>query len=106
LQRNIVAAEFLTGKVKWQAESLGTGSIAAAEALLYLHGTNGELALIEATPEGYREKGRFTPPAQPEKKKVGVPFPAAAYAYPVIATGTLYTRDLGTIWAWDIKARK
>ena len=62
--------------------------------------------MIDATPESYREKGRFTPPAQPEKKKVGVPYPEAAYAYPVIANGTLYIRDLGTMWAWDIKARK
>ena len=104
--KKLVAAEFATGKVKWQADSLGWGSIAAADGLLYLHGTNGEVALIEATPEGYREKGRFTPPAQPEKKTVGVPYPESAFAYPIIANGTLYIRDLGTMWAWDIKARK
>jgi outer membrane protein assembly factor BamB len=103
--RTLVAAEFLTGKVAWQAESLGVGSIAAAEGLLYLHGTEGDVALIEATPEAYREKGRFTPPAQPVKKKVGQ-YPESAFSYPVIANGTLYIRDLGTMWAWDIKARK
>lgn len=103
--RTLVAVEFLTGKVKWQVESLGWGSIAAAEGLLYLHGLNGDIALIEATPEGYREKGRFTPPAQPQKKQTGQ-YPEGAFAYPVIANGTLYIRDLGTLWAWDIKARK
>ena len=104
--KKLVAAEFATGKIKWQDESLGWSSIAAADGLLYLHGTNGDVALIEATPEGYHEKGRFTPPAQPQKKTVGVPYPESAFAYPIIANGTLYIRDLGTMWAWDIKARK
>lgn len=102
--QKLVSAEFTTGKIKWQAETITWSSIAAADGMLYLHGINGELALVEATPAGYREKGRFTPPAQPPKKKVGQ-FPEAAFAYPVIANGTLYIRDLGTLWAWDIKAR-
>ena len=102
--QKLVSAEFATGKVKWQAETISWSSIAAADGMLYLHGINGDLALVEATPEGYREKGRFTPPAQPQKKKVGQ-FPEASFTYPVIANGTLYIRDLGTLWAWDIKAR-
>jgi outer membrane protein assembly factor BamB len=101
--QKLVAAEFATGKVKWQGDTVGWASIAAADGMLYLHGINGDIALVEATPDGYREKGRFTPPAQPAKKKVG-PYPEAAFAYPVIANGTLYIRDLGTLWAWDIKA--
>lgn len=99
----LVAAEFTTGKMKWQAESLGWASIAYADGHLYIHGVNGDFALVEATPEGYREKGRFTPPVQPKKKKVGQ-FPEMAFAYPVIADGRLYIRDLGTLWAYDIKA--
>jgi hypothetical protein len=63
---------------------------------------NGDFALVEATPEGYREKGRFTPPSQPKKKQVGQ-FPEMAFAYPVIADGRLYIRDLSTLWAYDIK---
>ena len=102
--QKLVAAEFTTGKVSWQAETIGWSSIAAVDGMLYLHGINGDVALVEATPEGYREKGRFTPPAQPQKKKVG-PYPEAAFCYPVIANGALYIRDLGTMWAWDIKAR-
>jgi outer membrane protein assembly factor BamB len=99
----LVAAEFATGKMKWQSESVGWASIAYADGMLYLHGINGDVALAEATPEGFREKGRFTPPAQPAKKKVG-PYPEGAFAYPVIANGRLYIRDLGTLWAYDIKA--
>jgi outer membrane protein assembly factor BamB len=101
----LVAAEFTTGKVKWQSEGIGGGSVAYADGQLYLHGQNGNVALIEATPEAYREKGRFTPPVQPKRKKLG-PFPEKAWTYPVIANGRLYIRDLGTLWAYDIKAAR
>jgi hypothetical protein len=29
-----------------------------------------------------------------------------SFAYPVIANGRLYIRDLGTLWAYDIKASR
>jgi outer membrane protein assembly factor BamB len=103
--QHLVAAEFTTGKVKWQDKSFGWASLAYADGHLYLHGINGEVALVEATPEGYREKGRFTPPAQPKHKQVGQ-FPEGSFAYPVIANGKLYIRDLGTLWAYDIKATR
>ena len=101
----LVAAEFTTGKVKWTDKGIGWASVAYADGLLYLHGISGELALVEATPEAYRIKGRFMPPAQPKKKQVG-PFPEGAFAYPVIAGGRLYIRDLGTLWAYDIKTSR
>lgn len=101
----LVAVEFTTGKVKWEAvKSIGSGSVAYADGHLYLHGENGDVALVEATSEGYREKGRFSPPNQPKKKQAGQ-MAEWAFAYPVIANGRLYIRDLGTLWAYDIKAR-
>ncbi len=103
--QKLVAAEFTTGKVKWQAETIGWASVAYADGHLYLHGINGAVSLVEATPDAYREKGRFTPPNQPKKKQVGQ-FPEGAFAYPVIANGRLYIRDLGTLWAYDIKASR
>jgi outer membrane protein assembly factor BamB len=101
----LVAAEFTTGKVKWQAESIGRGSVAYADGHLYVHGENGEVALVEASPEAYREKGRFTPPAQPKRNRLG-PYPEKSWTYPVIANGRLYIRDIGTLWAYDIKASR
>ena len=101
----LVAAEFATGKITWQAECIGRGSVAYADGLLYLHGENGDVALVEATPEAYREKGRFTPPAQPTRRRLG-PYPEKAWTYPVIANGRLYIRDNGTLWAFDIKATR
>ena len=104
-EEGLVAIEFITGKVKWQAESIGSGSVAYADGLLFLHGQNGDVALAEASPEAYREKGRFTPPAAPKRKKLG-PFPEKAWTYPVIANGRLYIRDIGTLWAYDIKTNR
>jgi outer membrane protein assembly factor BamB len=103
--QKLVAAEFATGKVKWQAENFGWASVASADGLLYLHLMNGDVVLVEATSEDFREKGRFTPPGQPPHKKVG-PFPEASFAYPVVANGRLYIRDLGTLWAYDIKGSR
>ena len=102
VEQKLLAMDFATGKIAWQAESIGWSSVAYADGLLYLHGVNGEVALVEATPEAYRIKGRFKPAAPPEHKKVG-PYPEGAFAYPVIANGRLYIRDLGTMWVYDIK---
>ena len=98
----LVAAEFKKGKVKWESEGIGRGSVAYADGLLFLHGENGAVALVEATPEEYREKGRFTPPAQPKRNKLG-PYPEKAWTYPVIANGRLYIRDIGTLWCYDLR---
>jgi outer membrane protein assembly factor BamB len=101
----LVAVEFTTGKLKWKAEDFGRASVAYADGLLYFHSANGDMRLVEATPEAYREKGKFTPPNQPKHKQAGQ-YAEGAFAYPVIANGRLYIRDLGTLWAYDIKASR
>jgi outer membrane protein assembly factor BamB len=103
--QSLLAADFITGKVKWQAKSFGWGSLASADGLLFIHLVNGEVVMVEATPEAFREKGRFTPPVQPKHAQSG-PFGEMSFAYPVIANGRLYIRDLGTLWAYDIKAAR
>lgn len=95
----LLCVEFGTGAVKWEDRSIGTASVCFAGGRLYLHGENGDVALVEPTPEGYREKGRFTPPDQP--KHAG-PM-EKAWAYPVVAGGRLYLRDHGTLWSYDVK---
>jgi outer membrane protein assembly factor BamB len=95
--RGLICADFLTGDIKWQDKSIGAGSVCYADGCLYLHGENGEVTLVEATPTAYHEKGRFTPPGQPNRGK------AKAWAYPVVANGRLYVRDLGVLWCYDVK---
>jgi outer membrane protein assembly factor BamB len=103
--RALVAVEFTTGRVKSKAEGFGRGSLTYAEGHLYFHDEDGDVRLVEAGLDVLREKGRFTPPAPPKRKTVGR-FTDKAYAFPVIANGRLYIRDLGTLWAYDIKARR
>jgi hypothetical protein len=69
---------------------------------LYLHNQNGDCVLVEATPDGYREKSRFTPPNLPKKKQAEVI--GGCVCVSGIANGRLYIRDLVTLTAYDIKA--
>jgi len=98
--KGMVSAEFTTGKVKWQSQGVGPGAVLYADGRLYVHGENGDVALVEASPEAYREKGRFTPSGQPKRVRSR----EMAWSYPVVANGRLYIRDLGTLWCYDVKA--
>jgi outer membrane protein assembly factor BamB len=104
IEGQLEAVQFTTGKVMWKDEALGMSSLAFADSLLYVHGAGGDVALVEPSPEAYREKGRLTPPAQPKHKKAGENA-EWAFSYPVIANGRLYIRDLESLWAYDIKAK-
>jgi outer membrane protein assembly factor BamB len=97
----LVAADFKTGQVAWSERSVAPGAAVYADGRLYLHGENGEVALVEATPEAYRERGRFMPPQPPERRANPG---EKAWAYPIIADGRLYIRDGDGLWCYDIKA--
>jgi outer membrane protein assembly factor BamB len=97
---SLMCVEALTGKVAWRNRSIGAAGICYAEGNLYLHGENGDVALVAATPEEYRELGRFTPPDQPDRGQ------SKAWAYPVVADGRLYIFDYGTLWCFDVAAGK
>jgi outer membrane protein assembly factor BamB len=100
-QQGLLCAELATGNIKWQDRSVGgPASLCYAEGRLYVHGENdGAVALVETTPEAYREKGRFTPPDAPQKGA------SKAWAYPVVANGRLYIRDWDLLWCYDIKGK-
>ncbi len=96
----LLCLEFKTGNVKWDDRSISPAALCYADGRLYLHGENGEVALVEATPEAYHEKGRFKPTDPPDRGS------SKAWAYPVVANGRLYIRDIGTLWCYDVKAGK
>jgi outer membrane protein assembly factor BamB len=96
----LVCADFATGAVKWTEKSVGNGSICYAGGRLYIHGDDDAVVLVDPSPEEYRERGRFTLPKRPERTRGGM---EKAWAYPVVANGRLYVRDLGTIWCYDLK---
>jgi len=101
-QTTLMCVEFKTGRIVWNERSIAPASLCYAGGLLYLHGEDGDAALVEASPEAYRELGRFTPPNRPEPANQM----EKSWAYPVIANGRLYIRDKNTLWCYDIRASK
>jgi outer membrane protein assembly factor BamB len=93
----LICLAFRTGKVKWRHRSIGQGSLLAAAGRLYLRGTQGQMALVEASPEGYHEKGRLK---QPKRTRY------ATFAHPVVANGRLYLRDDDLLCCYDIAEKK
>jgi outer membrane protein assembly factor BamB len=91
----LLCVEFASGKVVWQDKCVGKGSVLSADGMLYVRGESGAVALVEATPSGYKEKGRFTP----EKKSAKPSWP-----YPVVSNGRLYLRDGNFLYCYDVKA--
>ena len=97
----LVCVEFESGKVKWEDPAIGPASLCSADGMLYLHGENGEVALVEPSVDSYHQKGRFTPPDQAQRRG---PM-EKPWAYPVVANGRLYLRDHGNLWAYDVKGK-
>lgn len=91
----LMCMEFKTGKIAWQARSAGKGSLCVADGMLYILGEGHEVALAEATPEGYREHGRF------QIKAHGRP----AWAHLIVTGGRMYIRDQESLTAYDVKAK-
>ncbi len=92
---------FADGSVKWhEKKALGKGAVSFADGRLYcLEEKTGNVALVEASPEGWHEKGRFTlePLATTRNPK------GAIWTHPVIANGKLYLRDQNLIFCYDVK---
>ena len=96
-----VCQEFESGEQVWaDKNSLGKGAIACADGLLYCISENGgEVVLIEASPEGWNEKGRFKLDPQSEYRSPR----GKIWTHPTIANGKLYLRDQEIILCFDIK---
>lgn len=92
----LTAMRFDTGEVAWKDRSVGKGSLVYADGNLYALSENGVVGLIEATPTGYREKGRF------RIRQDSLP----TWTHPIIAGGRLYLRDQDTIYAYDVRGKK
>jgi outer membrane protein assembly factor BamB len=99
---NPYCAEVSTGKVVpgWQkrGESEGRGSVSVtyADGHLYFRYQNGIVALVEANPAGYKEKGSFKIP-----NAGGAP----SWSHPVVVGGRLYLREKDMVWCYDVKQK-
>jgi outer membrane protein assembly factor BamB len=102
----LVCMDFKTGMVKWQHACVGAAALCCADGMLYVRGQGGsgfgkeiqpEVALVEVSPDGYKEKGRFKQPDHGDRP---------AWPHPVVANGRLYLRDGNVLLCYDVKAGK
>lgn len=94
--------DWKTGEVKWAEQGkLKKGAIHCADGMLYLlEETSGTVVLIEASPEGWKEHGRFKlDPQSPQRKSQG-----KIWVHPVVSHGKLYLRDQELIFCFNVKA--
>jgi outer membrane protein assembly factor BamB len=97
----MVCLDFATGAVKWKERGLGAASLCYADGRLYLHGENGEVALVDPSADTYLERGRFAPFGQPKHRNQM----EKAWAYPVVANGRLFIRDHNCLWCYDVRGK-
>lgn len=90
--------DFKTGNVSWTDKSLGKGTISYADGHFYCRaeGGPGTIVLIEATPTGWKETGRFD---QPDRSKKN------SWPHMVISNGKLYVRDQEVLLCYDIRKK-
>jgi len=80
-----------TGKVRWTEKPFGCATMLFAEGRLIALNEEGELLLIEATPEGYKEKARAAVLTKPCRAGLA------------LANGRLYARDPERLICWNLK---
>jgi outer membrane protein assembly factor BamB len=94
-----VCVALKSGKVVWdQGRGPGNGSAAVvyADGNLYFRYQSGLMALIAASPDGYRLKGTFRIP-----HNNGAP----SWSHPVVASGKLYLREQDWLMCYNLKSR-
>ena len=73
--------EWKSGEVKWSEAKFGVASLIAVDGGLLALNEGGELVRFDASPDGYKEKGRTTLLTKPTRPS------------PALANGLLYARD-------------
>jgi outer membrane protein assembly factor BamB len=96
-----ICQDFMSGEEVWsERRALGKGAIAYADGRFYCQDEEtGTVVLIEASPNGWKEHGRFTLAPQ---TKIRTP-QGRIWTHPVISGGRLYLRDQDLIHCYDVK---
>jgi len=93
---NLNCLNFMTGEVRWSDRSVGKGSVIVADGMIYARSERGPVALVEANPNAYTERGRFDQPERSSKN---------SWAHPAVANGRLYLRDQDNLFVYDVKGQ-
>jgi hypothetical protein len=89
--QSLRAIELKTGKVQWNFDHFGAGTVSLAGDKLLLMREDGELIVALATPKEFRPISR----AQL--------LPATVRSYPALANGKLYVRNERTLACFDLR---
>jgi len=92
----LTALLFETGRMAWRDRSVGKGSLIFADNRLYLYSEDGVVGLADASPDIYRERGRFT-----LSQQSGLP----TWSHPIIAGGLLVIRDQDAVYSYNVRAK-
>jgi len=89
-------AELMTGNVVWQSRGSGkrSANIVAADGYLYIRYSDGTLALVKATPDGYEESGLLKIPGSDSQP---------SWSHSVILDGKLYLREGDRLLCYDLR---
>ncbi len=95
--------DFKTGQQVWaERKALGKGAITYADGKLYLIAEgDGQVVMIDASPKGWTEHGRFTLTPQTKNRNPK----GKIWTHPVIANGKMYLRDQELIFCFDVKGK-
>ena len=96
--------EFQTGDVAWMERSkLRAGSMTCADGRIYCYSEDdGTAVLIEASPTGWTESGRFKIPERATSRKPR----GRIWTPPVVSGGRLFLRDQELLFCFDVKSRE
>jgi len=104
-QNRWVCQNLLDGKVAWEDKKLPSGSITYADGHLYCYTEgNGTAALVEASTQGWTEKGRLQIPQQSALRKERLQR-GQIWTPPVVANGQLFLRDHELLFCFDVQVR-
>ena len=82
-----------TGKTMYSDQTIGVGTIIAADGMLYCYSEKGEMALVKPNPEKFEIISKFNVTLGTE----------AHWAHPAIFNGVLYVRHGDTLMAYKIR---
>jgi outer membrane protein assembly factor BamB len=100
----LVCQDFKTGEQKWnkRGEGIQKGAVHYADGMLYcMDEDEGSVFLVEATPDGFNEKGRFP---MPGKTQLRDGTQGKVWTHPVVIGGKLYLRDQDLLFCFDVKS--
>jgi outer membrane protein assembly factor BamB len=93
----LTCLDYKTGEIKWRSREPGKCSLLCADGMLYCRSERGPISLVEATPDGFRLKGRFDQPDRSDQ---------SSWPHLVIANGRMYVRDQGVLLCYDVRAEE